>query len=170
MFSVRVFLSSKPQLNQLWVGEQNHRNALRKRLRMRRRSIMYWYNRTTTFTDRYYRNRFVEILKIDHDTDKTLIIEPAVWLEANENLENAVKRNKEEHKRCFNNQKVWSVPILDPRFVDGGKLKVEKAAGGLLQGFWPKQISSFFWRCAMWFAYMCMCTKCAVCISRHTYA
>ena len=57
-----------------------------------------------------------------------------MWFEANENLENAVKRNKEEHKHFFMNQKVWSVPILDPRFVDGGKWKGEKAAVGLLQG------------------------------------
>ena len=39
---------------------------------------------------------------------------------ANEDLENAAKRKKEEHKHCFKNQKkVWSVPILDPGFVDG---------------------------------------------------
>ena len=61
-----------------------------------------------------------------------------MWFEANENLENAVKRNKEEHKHIFK-KKVWSVPIIDPRFADGGKWKGEKAAAGLHQGLWLKE-------------------------------
>ena len=76
----------------------------------------------------------MEILKIGHDSVKTLIIEPTVLFEANENLKNAVKRNKEGHKHFFKNQKVWSVPILDPRFVDGANGKVRKHTVGILQG------------------------------------
>ena len=82
----------------------------------------------------------MEILKIGHDSVKTLIIEPTVWFEANENLKNAVKRNKEEHKHFFKNQKVWSVPILDPRFVEstmwmGANGKVRKQLLAFFKGF-----------------------------------
>ena len=61
----------------------------------------------------------IQICRNLGDFGQDIIIEPEVWCGANEDFENAVKRNKEEHKHCFNNQKVWSVPILDPGFVDG---------------------------------------------------
>ena len=57
-----------------------------------------------------------------------------MWFEANENLENAVKRNKEEHKHFFK-KKVWSVPILDPRFADGANGKVRKQLLAFIKGF-----------------------------------
>src|SRR5699024_1956489 len=57
---------------------------------------MLRHSRTTTYT--YCRYRFAEI------SDTTLIIETEVRCGVNEDLENAVKRNKEKHKNFYDIQ------------------------------------------------------------------